>query len=184
MCKVVCLAVLVGLLTFSTNAAAQTATTANIRCHNGTNFVNCPISSGGSGDVDANTVRVTMGGEPCSGKKVPFSVRSTAAGTTQLIAASVGNKAYICSLSVGPISTTANIVGIVEDDTASCASPTAGMMGSTTAGDAWPLPASGGFRDGGANASIAITAATNRYVCVITSSNATTAVYGTYVLAP
>lgn len=167
-------------------ARAQQPTPANIRCYDtaGAKFINCPVQDGGSGDVTANTGRITLGGEPCSGKKLPFSVRVTTATTTQLVAASMGNKVYICSLGIGPLSATANTVGLVEDDTSACASPTAGLMGSTTAGDAWQIPASGGFRDGGSNASIAITATTNRYVCVITSGTAVTPVYGTYVLAP
>lgn len=171
------------MLMWASGAQAQTATPTNIRCWNGSAWVSCPLSDGGAGAVTANTSRVTLGGEPCSGTKTnaPFSINT--ATTTQIIAASTNNKVYICSINVGPIST-ANNVAVVEDDTAACSSPTAGLFGGTTAATGWQFPASGGLVNNGGNASIAVTAAANRYVCIITSSTSQTSGNIMYVLAP
>jgi hypothetical protein len=168
----------------ATTAHAQQATNSNIRCISGGVYVPCPLMDGGAGAITSNTGRFTLGGEPCSGTKLnaPFSTSSGT--TTQLVAASMGNKVYICSVNIGPIGSTANNVAFVEDDTAACASPTAGLIGGTTTGAGWQILANSGLALGGANASIAITATTNRYVCIITSSSSVTPGNITYVLAP
>ena len=174
------------LLALTGIAHAQQPVNANMRCFNTATNANvpCPMSDGGSGAVTGNTVRTTMGGEPCSGTKVaaPFSISS--ATTTQLVAASGGNKLYVCSINIGPIGNTANNVALVEDDTSNCASPSAGMAGGTTAASGWNIAANGGLGFGGSNASIAVTVATNRYVCLITSSASQTSGVMMYVLAP
>ncbi len=119
--------------------------------------------------------------DPCSGAKktvVPFSI--TSATTTQLLATSASNKWYICGLNI--VTAIANNIALVEDDTAACASPTAGMAGGTTAANGWNFAATSGMTLGNGSGTVAVTAATDRYVCLITSANGPTA--GTITAVP
>lgn len=121
--------------------------------------------------------------DPCDGlAKTPSVFSISTATTTQLVAASSSNKIYICSIviKVGA----ANNVALVEDDTAACASPTAGMSGGVTAATGWVFDAAGGATYGAGIGSVFQTAATNRYVCFITSAAVQTSGTLMYVLAP
>lgn len=122
--------------------------------------------------------------DPCAGvAKVPVPINISTATTTQLIAASSGNYAYICSINIGPTGGAQNIA-LIEDDTAACASPTAGMAGGMTAASGWNLAAGGGLTLGNGLGTVARTAATNRYVCLISSASQQTSGVLMYALAP
>lgn len=121
--------------------------------------------------------------DPCSGVKVPVSISIATGTTTQFVAASSGNYVHICSLNLGPTAGAQNFA-LVEDDTAACASPTAGMAGGTTSGTGWNFPANGGLAFGSGIGTIAQTATTNRYVCGITSASQQVSGVMMYVLAP
>lgn len=121
-------------------------------------------------DINGNALQPVT--DPCNGQAktiVPFSISS--ATTTQLLASSSSNKWYICHLTI--VVAAANNVALVEDDTAACASPTAGMDGGTTAATGYNLTGNG-LNKGNGNATVAVTAAVTRYVCLITSGGAQT----------
>lgn len=108
-------------------------------------------------------------GDPCAGgTTTPVAFSFSTATTTQLIAASSGNYARICSINI--VVAGADNVALVEDDTSACASPTAGMAGGTTAGTGWNFAANGGLTLGNGAGTVIKTAATNRYVCLISSA--------------
>lgn len=112
--------------------------------------------------------------DPCSDNlltvPVPFDV--AAAQTTEIAVAVSGSYIYICAVDL--VVAGANNIAIVEDDTDNCASPSAGMNGGVTAAEGWNLGSNGGTGRGNGNAWVMRTAATNRYVCVITSTTAQT----------
>jgi len=110
---------------------------------------------------------------------IPFSISS--ATTTQLVAQSASNKLYVCAFHI--VVGAANNVALVEDDTSACASPTAGMAGGTTAATGWNFAANGGLTLGNGQGTVMVTAATNRFVCLITSGTAQTSGSMSYVLA-
>lgn len=122
--------------------------------------------------------------DPCNGVAKTFvPINIATATTTQLVAASASNFVYVCSLNIGPTAGAQNIA-LIEDDTAACASPTAGMAGGTTAASGWNIAANGGHNFGAGISSVAKTAATNRYVCLISSAAVQTSGVLSYVLAP
>lgn len=122
--------------------------------------------------------------DPCNGVAKTFvPINISTATTTQLVAASASNFVYVCSLNLGPTGGAQNIA-LIEDDTAACASPTAGMAGGTTAASGWNILSGGGHNLGTGISSIAKTAATNRYVCLISSAAVQTSGVMSYVLAP
>lgn len=130
-----------------------------------------------------NTIGVVKLLDPCSSVAkvyVPFNISS--ATTTQLIAASSSNYNYICSINI--VTAAADNVGLIEDDTSACASPTAGMAGGTTAASGWNFAANGGMTHGDGSSTVFKTAATNRYACLITSSTAQLSGTISYVQAP
>lgn len=137
----------------------------------------------------ANSVSVAMASDQQVADPCTFRLKSVAviniatATTTQLVAASSGNKLYVCSINLGPTGGADN-VALVEDDTSACASPTAGMAGGTTSGSGWNIAANGGLTFGSGMGMVAVTAATNRYVCLITSAAVQLSGTMTYVLAP
>jgi len=136
----------------------------------------------------ANSISVAIASDqqvpdPCTFRAKSYApINSSTAATTQLVAASASNKLYVCALHM--ITNAANNVALVEDDTSACASPTAGIVGGTTSGTGYILAANGGLTLGSGHGTVAVTAATNRYVCIITSA-ATQLTGGlSYVLAP
>lgn len=188
-------ATVVGTGTFATQAAqsgtwtVQPGNTANATAWlvtgTGGTF---PATQSGTWTVQpgntANTTAWLMKlADPCSSiatTAVPFSISS--ATTTQLIAASGSNKNYICSINL--LAAGADNVALVEDDTSACASPTAGMAGGTTAASGWNFAANGGMAYGDGGHAVFITAATNRYTCLITSAAVQLSGTITYVQAP
>jgi hypothetical protein len=136
----------------------------------------------------ANSISVALASDitvpdPCTFRaKTYVPINSSTAATTQLVAASASNKLYVCSLHM--ITNAANNVAFVEDDTSACASPTAGIIGGTTSGTGYILAANGGLTLGSGNGTVGVTAATNRYVCLITSAATQLSGGLSYVLAP
>jgi hypothetical protein len=134
--------------------------------------------------VSNGTSWVRQQPDPCDGaSKIAVPINIATATTTQLVAASASNSVYICSLNIGPTAGAQNIA-LIEDDTAACASPTAGMAGGITAASGWNLPANGTVTIGSGTATVAKTAATNRYVCLISSAATQTSGVLMYALAP
>jgi hypothetical protein len=121
-------------------------------------------------NTDANGLLWARLADPCASgaTKTYFPVNISTATTTQIAAASASNYYYICAMHLMSAGTT-NVV-LVEDDTSACASPTAGLNGGTTAGTGYNLTAQTGIALGDGAASIMRTAATNRYICFITSA--------------
>jgi hypothetical protein len=136
----------------------------------------------------ANSISVAIASDqqvpdPCTFRAKSYApINISSATTTQLAAASASNKLYVCAFHL--VTNAANNVALVEDDTSACASPTAGIVGGTTTGTGYILAANGGLTLGSGHGTVAVTAATNRYVCLITSA-ATQLTGGlSYVLAP
>lgn len=146
-------------------------------------------SAGTTGDnatanTDALGLLWTRSLDPCNGvAKVSVPINIATATTTELVAASASNFVYVCSLNIGPTAGAQNIA-LIEDDTAACASPTAGLAGGTTAASGWNIAANGGLTFGNGLGMIAKTAAANRYVCLISSAAVQTSGVLTYALAP
>ncbi len=123
--------------------------------------------------------------DPCAGaNKTTAPISITTATTTVIIAASASNKAYICSINIGPIEAVADNIALVEDATGSCASPDAGIIGGVTAAKGWNFAASQGIVLGNGGATVAKTASTNVNVCLITDSAAEVPGVISYILAP
>lgn len=122
--------------------------------------------------------------DPCSYLSKSYQpINISTATTTVLVAASASNKLYVCDIDVGPTSAAQNFA-LVEDATAACASPDAGISGGTTAGSGWNVGANGGKVVGNGAATVMKTASTNVNVCAITSAAAQISGGMTYVLAP
>jgi hypothetical protein len=123
--------------------------------------------------------------DPCSGvAKVVVPIDIVTATTTEIINGSgASTKAYICGVFLGPTSGAQNVT-MVEDDTDGCGSPTAGMFGGVTAGEGWNMAANGGTNIGNGTGTVGVTAATNRYVCLITSAAQQVSGTVVYALAP
>lgn len=131
---------------------------------------------------DSSGNNITAVTDPCDGAaKTAFPISVSSATTTQLVAASASNKVYVCHIDL--VVASANNIALVEDNDASCASPTAGMAGGTTAATGWNITGNG-ISFGNGSASVFQTAAVNRYVCIITSGTAQTSGNIMYVLAP
>lgn len=146
-------------------------------------------SSGTSGDfstlnTDALGQVWTRQLDPCSGvAKVYVPIDIVTATTTELVnGAGASNHVYICSVNL--VTAAANNVALVEDDTDACASPSAGMAGGVTAAEGWNLAANGGLTLGNGQGSVARTATTNSYVCLITSAAVQLSGTVVYALAP
>ena len=77
---------------------------------------------------------------------------------------------YICSINL--VAGGAQNVAIVEDDTDTCGSPTAGLNGGVTAGEGWNFAANGGIALGDGSSTVMKTSTANRYFCIITSAAA------------
>lgn len=180
----------VDVLTMPGTGTEDAAETAGGTLHMAGTVRRDTAAASSNGDGDNSTLNTDSLGllwtrqlDPCSGVSkvaVPFSVSS--ATTTQLVAASASNKVYVCAINA--VVSAADNVALVEDDTAACASPTAGLAGGTTAGTGWNFAANGGLTLGNGAGTIAVTAATNRYVCLITSSTAQLSGTVMYALAP
>lgn len=133
-------------------------------------------SAGATGDnatlnTDASGLLWTRFIDPCSGMaKTYIPIDITTAATTELTAALAGasNYYYICAINL--ITTAANNVSLVDDDTDNCISVTSGLAGGLTAAEGWNIAANGGIAMGNGNGSIMRTGGTNRVLCLVTSA--------------
>jgi hypothetical protein len=142
------------------------------------------VASGGlaSGAYAAGSLNSALP-DPCLYTAKSFAVINIAsATTTSIISASSSNKNYICGIILD--ASTADNVALVEDATAACASPDAGMSGGTTSGTGWNLAANQGFTLGSGLGTVAKTASTNVNTCLITSSSAQLSGTISYVQVP
>lgn len=143
------------------------------------------VAAGATGSLNAKLRQLTnLTIDPCTSTAKTFvPINIVTATTTQLVAASSSNYVYVCNLTLLPTAGAQNIA-LIEDDTSACASPTAGMAGGTTAATGANIAANGGYVLGSGIATVAKTAATNRYVCLISSAAQQTSGVMSYVLAP
>jgi hypothetical protein len=144
-------------------------------------------TAGTSGDyaglnTDALGLLWTRQLDPCSGvAKSYIPIDITTATTTELTSALAGssNHYYVCALNI--VTTAANNVSLVDDDTDNCASVTSGIIGGLTAGEGWNFAANGGLTIGNGVGSVMRTNGTNRVLCLVTS--AATELHGHIVVA-
>jgi hypothetical protein len=111
--------------------------------------------------------------DPCSGggtkQYIPIDI--VTATTTELTASLAGASThyYICALNL--VTSGANNVAIVDDNTDNCGSPTAGVFGGFgSAAEGWNFAANGGIVLGNGTGSIGRTTTANSVLCVITSA--------------
>lgn len=101
--------------------------------------------------------------DPCtSGAKTTTAISQTS--ITNIISADANKTNYICALTL--VAGAAEIINIVEDDTSGCGSPTAALVGSTTAANGVSVAANGGFAVGNGQSAVLIGTANNRYLCI------------------
>jgi hypothetical protein len=122
--------------------------------------------------------------DPCSDEalKVYFPVDIVTATTTEIVNQSANNYFRLCSINL--VSAGANNIAIVEDDTDTCGSPTAGLNGGVTAGEGWNLGSNGGLAIGNGSATVMRSSVVNRYVCIITSAAVQLSGTVVYTLSP
>jgi hypothetical protein len=122
--------------------------------------------------------------DPCSDEalKVYFPVDIVTATTTEIVNQSASNYFRLCSINL--VSAGANNIVIVEDDTDTCASPTAGLNGGVTAGEGWNIGSNGGMAVGNGTGTVMRSSVVNRYVCIITSAAVQVSGTVVYTLAP
>lgn len=122
--------------------------------------------------------------DPCSrGTKQYFTVDITTATTTEITASLGGasNFWYICAVNL--ITTAANNVNLVDDNSDNCASVTASLISSgLAAGDGWGFGANGGIALGNGQGSVLKSVTSNSVLCLVTS--AATELHGTIVAVP
>lgn len=139
-----------------------------------------PVS--GTVTVDAGT---GWSVDPCSveANHLRYVVDLAAAGVAEVANASASNYFRVCHIDLQAAGG-ANNIAFVEDDTDTCASPTAGLVGGTTTGEGWIFATGAGITLGNAQSTILKSSVVNRYACLITS--AATQVTGVivYVLQP
>lgn len=162
---------------YATGTAAASPTGTTALGHDGSNVR--ALATDTSGRLYTRTL------DPCTwATKVSVPINVSTAATTELInGTGGGNYAYICGVFLGPTAGAQNAT-LVEDDTDNCASPTAGIFGGTSAGSGWNFAANGGTNIGNGAGTVARTAATNVYVCLITSAAVQISGTVVYALAP
>lgn len=150
------------------------ATTAARAISNGnTDILNCDTSG---------QLRVVQSADPClAGAKTTAAFSQTS--VANIITASASNKNYICSILINA-NGGAEIFNVVEDDTSGCGSPTAALVGSTTAANGVSVAQLSGWSASGGGGTLLAGLATNRYTCITQSGSNRISGYITYVQAP
>ena len=121
--------------------------------------------------------------DPCKREARTFYVVDIVTATTTEIANQVASEFfYLCSIFFFSAGT--QNVTIVEDDTDTCGSPTAGLIGGVTAAEGPNLTAQTGWTLGNGEAAVAKTATANRFFCIITSAAVQLSGVISYVSAP
>lgn len=121
--------------------------------------------------------------DPCQREAKTVHVVNVATATTTEIANQVASEFfYICSINL--VTAAAQTFALVEDDTDTCGSPTAGLNGGTSAATGWSFAANGGLTMGDGTSTIMKTTTANRYFCYITGQAAQISGTITYVSAP
>ncbi len=109
--------------------------------------------------------------DPCSGvAKTYIPIDITTATTTELTPSLAGASTYyhVCAFHV--VTTAANNVALVDDDTDGCGSVTASLAGGLTAGEGWNLAANGGMTFGNGTGTVMRAQTANSVLCLVTSA--------------
>ena len=115
---------------------------------------------------------VELTADPCSAGTISYiPIDITTAATTEVTASLAGASThyYICALNL--MTTAANFVSLVDDDSDNCGSVTSAIIGGLTATEGWSLPATGGLAIGSGASAVMRTNGTNRVLCLVTSAN-------------
>jgi hypothetical protein len=133
--------------------------------------------------ISLDRLLYTRTADPCSGGAtklfLPFDI--TTATTTEITPSLAGASThyYICALNI--VTTAANNVNLVDDNSDNCASVTASLISTgLAAGDGWGFGANGGLTLGNGGASVMRTQTSNSVLCLVTS--AATELHGTFVV--
>jgi hypothetical protein len=133
--------------------------------------------------ISLDRLLYTRMADPCSGGAtklyLPFDI--TTATTTEITPSLAGASThyYICALNI--LTTAANNVNLVDDNTDGCGSVTASLISTgLAAGDGWGFAANGGLALGNGLGSIMRTQTTNSVLCLVTS--AATELHGQFVV--
>jgi hypothetical protein len=132
----------------------------------------------------ATNAAVVYGTDPCgNGTKQFFTVDITTGTTTEITPSlsGSGNYWYICSINL--VTTAANNVNLVDDNTDGCGSVTASLMSSgLAAGDGWGFGANGGIGLGSGQGTVLKSVTSNSVLCLVTS--ASSELHGTIAAVP
>lgn len=147
-------------------------------------------SAGTTGDnatvnTDANGLMWTRTMDPCTAvTKVSVAIDVSSATTVEVAATSgdATNKVYVCSINL--VASAADVVSILEDDTATCSSPSGAIIGSTTAAHGWSFAANGGIALGNGAGTVMKTSAVSRSLCLVTTTTAQLTGSVMYALSP
>ena len=127
-----------------------------------------PTSAFQTGGTDGTNLTVPYI-DPCEREARTVYVVDIVTATTTEIANQVASEFfYLCSVSLFSAGT--NNVAIVEDDTDTCGSPTAGLNGGVTAAEGYNFIAQTGIVTGVGSHWVMKTGTANRYLCIITSA--------------
>jgi hypothetical protein len=129
-----------------------------------------------------NGAAVVVNADPCGGRytKEYFPFDITASGTAEITPSlsGSGNYWYICAFNI--LTTAANNVNLVDDNSDNCASVTASLISSgLAAGDGWGFGANGGMAQGAGSGTVLRSVTTNSVLCLV--SSASTELHGTFV---
>lgn len=134
-------------------------------------------SAGTTGDnatfnTDALGLLWTRQLDPCSGvAKSYIPIDITTATTTELTPSVAGASTYYYVCAIHLVTTAANNVALVDDDTDGCGSVTAGLAGGLTADEGWNLAANGGLTLGNGAGSVMRAQTANSVLCLVTSAS-------------
>lgn len=148
------------------------------------------VPAGSSATASDNaTVNVDVAGllwtrtvDPCSGSAKSFYSFDITSATTTEITPSLGGSSnfwYICALNI--VTSAANNVNLVDDNSDNCASVTASLISTgLAAGDGWNFGANGGLTIGNGMGSVMKSVTSNSVLCLVTSASAE--LHGTFAV--